>query len=32
MAALMNVSATRLTRAELERMSNMIEKAKQEGK
>jgi BlaI family transcriptional regulator, penicillinase repressor len=32
MAALLNVSATRLTRAELERMSNMIEKAKQEGK
>jgi len=32
MAALLDVSATRLTRAELERMSSMIEKAKQEGK
>jgi predicted transcriptional regulator len=32
MAALLDVSATRLSRAELERMSSMIEKAKQEGK
>ena len=32
MAALLDVSATRITRAELERMSSMIEKAKQEGK
>jgi predicted transcriptional regulator len=32
MAALLDVSATRLNRAELERMSSMIEKAKQEGK
>ncbi len=31
-AALLDVSATRLTREELERMSEMIEKAKREGK
>jgi BlaI family transcriptional regulator, penicillinase repressor len=32
MAALLDVSSTRLTREELDRMSAMIEKAKQEGK
>jgi BlaI family penicillinase repressor len=31
-AALLDVSATRLTREELDRMSEMIEKAKKEGK
>jgi len=31
-AALLDVSATRLTREELERMSEMIERAKREGK
>ena len=31
-AALLDVSATRLTREELERMAEMIEKAKREGK
>src|SRR3989440_11169922 len=31
-AALLDVSASRLTRAELDRMSEMIEKAKREGK
>jgi BlaI family penicillinase repressor len=31
-AALLDVSSTRLTRAELDRMSEMIEKAKKEGK
>ena len=31
-AALLDVSSTQLTRAELERMAQMIEKAKQEGK
>ena len=31
-AALLDVSATRLTREELDRMSEMIEKAKREGK
>lgn len=31
-AALLDVSATRLTREELERMSEMIDRAKQEGK
>jgi BlaI family transcriptional regulator, penicillinase repressor len=31
-AALLDISATRLTRAELDRMSEMIEQAKQEGK
>ncbi|HTX38240.1 MAG TPA: BlaI/MecI/CopY family transcriptional regulator [Bryobacteraceae bacterium] len=32
MAALLDVSSTRLTREELDRMSAMIDKAKQEGK
>ena len=31
-AALLDVSATRLTREELDRMSDLIEKAKKEGK
>ena len=31
-AALLDVSATRLTREELDRMAGMIEKAKREGK
>jgi hypothetical protein len=31
-AALLDVSSTRLTREELDRMSEMIEQAKQEGK
>jgi predicted transcriptional regulator len=31
-AALLDVSSTRLTRAELDRMAEMIEKAKREGK
>ena len=31
-AALLDISATRLTRAELDRMSEMIEQAKREGK